>query len=188
MNEMIVEAHERGKVVYEDCGDKSLIDLFTKRFQPKKKIFKQSCSDVQQPQQVVKHTKTPIFRQIKTNWWYGLLYTSRKGDVMYDSGTTWTTVTLLTGNFSYGDISGFIQQQLESNKHSKVSIEVKIVRLLFRVLVTLETSYQVYLQTGVFADLLGLDKDIVTVTSYGTKSPDMKISVDNISIHKRHSW
>ena len=106
---------------------------------------------------------------------------------MYDSGTTWTTVTLLTGNFSYGDISGFIQQQLESNKHSKVSIEVKIVRLLFRVLVTLETSYQVYLQTGVFADLLGLDKDILTVTSYGTKSPDMTISVDNISIHKRHS-
>lgn len=67
MNEMIVEAHERGKVVYEDCGDKSLIGLFTKRFKPKKKIFKQSCSDVQQPQQVVKHTKTPIFRQIKTN-------------------------------------------------------------------------------------------------------------------------
>lgn len=38
MNEMIVEAHKRGKVVYEDCGDKSLIDLFTKRFKPKKRF------------------------------------------------------------------------------------------------------------------------------------------------------
>ena len=32
MNEMIVEAHKGGQVVYEDRGDKSLIDLLTKRF------------------------------------------------------------------------------------------------------------------------------------------------------------
>ena len=60
---------------------------------------------------------------------------------------------------------------------------MKIVRLLFRVLVTLETSYQVYLQTGEFPGLLGPDKDIVTATSYGTKLPDMTRSVDNIFIN-----
>ena len=60
---------------------------------------------------------------------------------------------------------------------------MEIVRLLFRVLVTLETSYQVYLQTGEFPGLLGPDKDIVTATSYGTKLPDMTRSVDNIFIN-----
>ena len=38
MNEMIVEAQKGGKVVYEDCGDKSLIDLSTKCFNSEKDI------------------------------------------------------------------------------------------------------------------------------------------------------
>ena len=37
MNEMIVEAHKEGKVVYEDGGDKSLIDLSTKCFNSEKR-------------------------------------------------------------------------------------------------------------------------------------------------------
>ena len=37
MNEMIVEAHKGGKVACEDRGEKSLIDLLTKRFNPKKR-------------------------------------------------------------------------------------------------------------------------------------------------------
>ena len=55
--------------MYKDRGDKSLIDLL-KAFQFKKEIFKQSCPDIQQPQHVVRHTKTHIFRQIKTDWRY----------------------------------------------------------------------------------------------------------------------
>ena len=74
--------------MYEDRGDKSLIDLLTKR-QFKKEIFKQSCPDVQQPQHVVRHTKTHIFRQIKTDWRYGILHISAE-DLM-------KRLTLLTG-------------------------------------------------------------------------------------------
>ena len=37
MNEMVIEAVKDGKKVYEDTADKSLIDLITKRFDPKKK-------------------------------------------------------------------------------------------------------------------------------------------------------
>ena len=68
-------------------------------------------------------TAGTMFQQIttKTHW----------NTVIY-SGTTWTTVTLLNGNFSYGDISGFIEQSLGSNKHAElckrreyVSIDLK---------------------------------------------------------------
>lgn len=37
MNEMVIEAHKNGKNIYENTVDKSLIDLITKRFNPKKK-------------------------------------------------------------------------------------------------------------------------------------------------------
>lgn len=67
-------------------------------------------------------------------------------------GTTQATVILLNGNVSYGDISGFAQRSLESNKHLKVGIEVNMVPSSVRVLRTLETNYEVDLQTGEFAD------------------------------------
>ena len=70
--------------MYKDRGDKSLIDLL-KAFQFKKEIFKQSCPDIQQPQHVVRHTKTHIFRQIKTDWRYGILHISRRFDETIDS-------------------------------------------------------------------------------------------------------
>lgn len=37
LNEMVIEAHKGGRIVYEDKGDKSLADLLTKRFNPKRK-------------------------------------------------------------------------------------------------------------------------------------------------------
>ncbi|KAL9968942.1 hypothetical protein ACROYT_G021094 [Oculina patagonica] len=37
INEMVIEAVKDGKMVYEDIADKSLVDLITKRFDPKKK-------------------------------------------------------------------------------------------------------------------------------------------------------
>ena len=70
--------------MYEDRGDKSLIDLL-KAFQFKKEIFKQSCPDIQQPQHVVRYTKTHIFRQIKTDWRYGILHISIRFDETIDS-------------------------------------------------------------------------------------------------------
>ena len=43
MNEMIVEAHKGGKVVFKAHGDKSFIELF----QSKEEIFEQSHSNIQ---------------------------------------------------------------------------------------------------------------------------------------------
>ena len=37
LNEMVIEAHRGGQIVYENKGDKSLVDLLPKRFNPKKK-------------------------------------------------------------------------------------------------------------------------------------------------------
>ena len=86
--------------------------------------------------------------------WYNVStnYNSNTLKYSHDIGTTQATVILLNGNFSYGDISGFVQQSLESNKHLKADIEVKMVPSSVRVLRTLETNYKVDLQTGEFAD------------------------------------
>ena len=36
LNEMAIEAHRGGSILYENKGDKSLLDLFTKQFNPKR--------------------------------------------------------------------------------------------------------------------------------------------------------
>ena len=73
--------------MYEDRGDKSLIDLL-KAFQFKKEIFKQSCPDIQQPQHVVRHTKTHILGKSKLTG--GMVYYTSPEDLM-------KRLTLLTG-------------------------------------------------------------------------------------------
>ena len=40
VNELIVEVKKGGNNIYENKADKSLIELLTKRFNPKKKIFR----------------------------------------------------------------------------------------------------------------------------------------------------
>ena len=37
LNKMVVEAHKGEQIIYQNNGDKSLIDLLTKRFNPKKR-------------------------------------------------------------------------------------------------------------------------------------------------------
>ena len=88
MNEMVNEAHKGKQIVYEDRTDKRLIDLLTKRFNPKK-----SRSNIQQPQHVIGNAKTSIFRQIKSDRWNALLHNSRIFDETIDS-FDWRTLCM----------------------------------------------------------------------------------------------
>ena len=85
MNEMVNEAHKGRQIVYEDRTDKRLIDLLTKRFNPKKKY---SIKAVQIFNNFNMLKKTSIFRQIKSDRW-NLLHNSRRSDMK--------RLTLLTG-------------------------------------------------------------------------------------------
>lgn len=117
--------------------------------------------------------------------WYNVSssYGNNTFKYSHDGDTNWTTVTLTNGNYSYTDLNSAIQQTLSNNSHSKTGITLAFVPSLFRVLVTLENNYQMDLQSGGFADLIGFNKVIVTQTGYGSNVPDITRSVDNIFVH-----
>ncbi|PFX14257.1 Pulmonary surfactant-associated protein D [Stylophora pistillata] len=116
--------------------------------------------------------------------WYNVSssYDNNKLKYSNDSGTTWHEIELPDGNFAYSELNAYVQRELEGSKHSKTGITIKFVPALFKVLIGLEDGFQIDLQTGNFADLIGFTKKVVTTTSYGEKSPDITRSVDDIYI------
>ena len=94
--------------------------------------------------------------------WYNVAtyYNNNTLKYSHDSGTTWTTITLPNGNYSYSDINAYIQQILQNNGHSKTRIKLEIVPeiALFTVLITLEANYQLDFRNSEFPDLLGFNK------------------------------
>lgn len=116
--------------------------------------------------------------------WYNVSssYDNNKLKYSHDSGNTWHEIELPDGNSAYSELNAYVQRELEGSKHSKTGITIKFVPALLKVLIGLEDGYQVDVQTGNFADLIGFTKKIVTTTSYGEKSPDITRSVDDIYI------
>ena len=116
--------------------------------------------------------------------WYNVSKSYENNTLKYshDSGTTWHTIELPDGNFSYDELNAYVERVLEGAKHSKTGITIRFIPALFKVLITVEDGFQVDLQTGNFADLIGFTKKIVTSTSYGENLPNITRSVDDIYI------
>ena len=101
----------------------------------------------------------------------------------HDGGTTWTTITVPAGNYSYTDLNGYIKQALTQNNHSSSGISLSFIPARLLVYITLETNYQLDFTIGDFSDLIGFNKVIVTGSGYGAKLPDITRSVDVIMVH-----
>ena len=88
MNEMVIEVHKGGQIVYEDKGDKSLVDLLTKRFDPKKRYSSKAIrifNNSNMLSNIPKHKSSG-----KTNLKGGMIYYTEPEDLM-------KRLTLLTG-------------------------------------------------------------------------------------------
>ena len=81
---MVNEAHKGRQIVYEDRTDKRLIDLLTKRFNPKKKYSIKAVQIFNNLNMLSEMPKKSIFRQIKSDRW-NLLHNSRRFDETIDS-------------------------------------------------------------------------------------------------------
>ena len=72
LNEMVIEARRGGQIVYENKGDKSLVDLLTKRFNPKKKYSSKAIqifNDLNMLSDIPKHKSSG-----KSNLSGGMIY------------------------------------------------------------------------------------------------------------------
>lgn len=121
--------------------------------------------------------------------WYNVYSEYGNNTLKYSSngGTSWTTITITNGNYTYKDINDHISTKLTENSLSKSGIAIEFIPSLFRVKITLEPNYRLDFRSGSFADLLGFDKKIVTTTGYGSKLPDITRSIDDVFIHTKVS-
>ena len=81
LNDMIVEAHKGSQIVYENQGDKSLADLLTKRFNPKKRYSAKAIqifNDLNMLSGIPKHRSSGK-SDLKTG---GMVYFTQPKDMM----------------------------------------------------------------------------------------------------------
>ena len=63
------------------------------------------------------------------------------------------------------------------------SINLTFILSTYRVLVTIDGSYQLDLRGTDFGELIGFDKKLVTKTEYGTRLPNITKSIDSLNIN-----
>ena len=111
--------------------------------------------------------------------WYNIRssYGNNKIEYTHD-GTTWQTITFVDEMYSYSDINDYIHQYMEQKSHHSTdsqgqntySINLNFILSTYRVLISIDGSYQLDLTGTDFGDLIGFDKKLVTKTEYGKKT------------------
>ncbi|KAL9951123.1 hypothetical protein ACROYT_G043727 [Oculina patagonica] len=103
INEMVIEAVKDGKMVYEDIADKSLVDLITKRFNPKKKYSSKAIkifNNLNMLSNIPKHRSSGKSKLIG-----GAIIYSDPNDLM-------KRLTLLTGSKRAGNTSIALRNEM----------------------------------------------------------------------------
>ena len=103
-----------------------------------------------------------------------------------DNGSTFKTISFPDGNYSYSNISNYINNYLESQNESKTGIQLYYVSSLKKIFLELEANYQVDFRGNLtFAKLIGFGSTnvIISTSRYSDETPDITNSIDNIIIH-----
>ena len=124
--------------------------------------------------------------------WYNIRsdYDNNKIKYTHD-GTTWQTITVTDGMYSYSDINDYIHQYMAQKSHHSTDsdvnkeyhINVTFILSTYRVLISVGTNYQLDLRGTEFGVLIGFEKKLVTKTEYGTKLPNITNSIDVLNIN-----
>ena len=117
--------------------------------------------------------------------WYNVSskYNNNILSYSHDSGRTINNITLPDGNYSYDEMSLYIQRVLKANGHSEDGITISFVPSLFKVLLSLKNGFQLDTTTGDFGKLIGFEKKVYRSSTYSPNLPDITRSVDNVFIH-----
>ena len=124
--------------------------------------------------------------------WYNIRSSYGNNKIKYThDGTTWQTITFSDGMYSYSDLNDYIHQYMDQKSHHSTdpkgkknySINLSFILSTYRVLVTLDGSYQLDLRGTDFGDLIGFEKKLVTKSQYGTRLPNITKSIDSLNIN-----
>ena len=139
-----------------------------------------------------KTNKLALDRLSMTYSWYNIRSSYGNNTIKYThDGSTWQTITFTDGMYSYSDINDYIHQYMvqkshhstDSNGNKTYSINLTFILSTYRILVSIEGSYQLDLRGTKFGELIGFEKKLITKTEYGTKLPNITNSIDSLNIN-----
>ena len=139
-----------------------------------------------------KKNQLALDRVSMTYSWYNIRSDYKNNTLKYThDGSTWQTITFTDGMYSYSDINDYIHQYMvqknhhstDSNGNKTYSINLTFILSTYRVLISIDGSYQLDLRGTEFGDLIGFEKKLITKTEYGTKLPNITNSIDVLNIN-----
>ena len=99
----------------------------------------------------------------------------------------WKTLTFPNGMYDYKRITTFIQQHTgkvdPANKDSDYIFTIHFEFSTYRTFIVVHGDYELDFSQGNFGDLLGFGKRTLSVTSVGTKIPNITRGVDWVYLH-----
>ena len=118
--------------------------------------------------------------------WYNVreAYENNKLKWKKKSDPNWVTITLPDGMFTYDDLNSFIQEKIGKEKDSEELFTLFFDSTIFRAVILLDSSIEIDLSSGKFADLLGFEHKVLDLTTNVSKHvPNITRGVDWIFIH-----
>ena len=114
-------------------------------------------------------------------------YNNQKIAFSKDDGRTWTDIDFTTGVWTYHDLDKYIKEEtktIDGEGKEDYPITLTFDEPTFRVIITLETNYQLDLTKSDFNELIGYDKKILKdETNIGVRIPNLTQDTDVLNIH-----
>ena len=128
-----------------------------------------------------------VDRLSMTYSWHNIATTYNNNVVRYspDNGSSWETITIEDGMYSYEDINDYIHHFMVLKGHKTgdtYPINISFILSTYRVLIEVSANYQ-FEMTIEFGILLGFDQGVITKTTYSPRLPNITNDIDSILIH-----
>ena len=125
--------------------------------------------------------------------WHNISDQYQNNQIKYstDDGTSWQTVKLVDGMYTYSDLNDYLHQYMKKKGHittddktgDKYHINQTFVLSTYETLIQIDNNYQLDLRNSKFGELIGFTEKIVNKTEYGTILPKITNSTDMIYIN-----
>jgi len=112
---------------------------------------------------------------------------NQKIAVSKDAGRTFTDIDFTQGIWDYQDINNYIKETtktIDGDGKEVYPINLSFDEPTFRVIITLDTDYQLDLTKSNFNKLIGFDKEIIdNEVNIGKKTPNLSEDTNVLNIH-----
>ena len=118
--------------------------------------------------------------------WYNISPEYKNNLIKYHNGSEWKDILFDSGSYSYKDINDYIHETLITSGDAEPDsspIQLEFDLSSFKCLLTINNPFALDLRNSNFGSLIGFEDEFFRQTKWGTKTPNITNSVDNLYVH-----